>query len=79
MGSVISKLFKRKDDDYYEVNSKMIDIEKIEIAVDKIVELNEVIWRNFSKTGLRVKRRYTIEICTIFCLLFLTTPTVNLN
>lgn len=54
----------------------MINIEKIEIAVDKIVDLNEVIWRNFSKNGLKIKRRLAIRVCTILFLLFLTTPTV---
>jgi hypothetical protein len=55
----------------------MINIEKIEIAVDKIVDLNEVIWRNFSKNGLKIKRRLVIRICTVLFLLFLTTPTVK--
>ena len=76
MGSIITKFFNFKDDKII-VDSNLINIEKIDITVDRVVEIDEIIWRNFSKNGLRVKTRSINKVCTIFFLLFLTTPTVN--
>ena len=47
MGSMITKFFNFKDDKII-VDSNLINIEKIDITVDRVVEIDEIIWRNFS-------------------------------
>jgi hypothetical protein len=62
-----------------DLQSDIMDHDRIDVLVDHMIEPNDVIWTNVGgDSGLYVFRRLLLNIAAVLILVFLTTPTVIL-